>query len=141
MTRKVENVGPDATLVEAARKMRSLDVGALPVCQGDRMIGMVTDRDIAVRAVADGCDPNVTAVRQAMSDEPVFCYEDETVESAAALMERKQIRRLPVFDRNKRAVGIVSLGDLAVRNRDDRLSGEVLERVSEPGPGAAQAWH
>ena len=130
MTRGIENIRAEATLVEAAQRMRSLDVGALPVCQNDKLIGVITDRDIAIRAVADGCDPKATAVSDAR--DLFYCYEDESVESAAKLMEEKQIRRLAVFDRKNRAVGIVSLGDLAVRNRDDRLSGEVLERVSEP---------
>jgi CBS domain-containing protein len=132
MTRRVEEIPAEATLVQAAAKMKSLDVGALPVCQNDRLVGVITDRDITVRAVAEGRDPTRTAVADAMSRDLVYCYEDDTVESAARLMEEKQIRRLPVFDRNNRAIGMVSLGDLAVRNRDDRLSGEVLERVSEP---------
>ena len=132
MTRGIEDIAADATIVEAAERMRSLDVGALPVCQNDKLVGVITDRDIAIRAVADGCDPKATSVSDAMSRDLFYCYEDESVETAAKLMEEKQIRRLPVFDRNNRAVGIVSLGDLAVRNRDDRLSGEVLERVSEP---------
>ena len=132
MTRDPRNIRPDATLMEAADAMKTLDVGALPVCQNDKLIGMITDRDITIRAVAGGCDPKGTPVWQAMSDKLVYCYEDETVESAAKLMEEKQIRRLPVFDRSHRMVGIVSLGDLAVRNHDDQLSGEVLERVSEP---------
>lgn len=132
MTRDPRNIRPDATLQEAAETMKALDVGALPVCANDHLIGMITDRDITIRAVAGGCDPRGTPVWEAMSDKLVFCYEDDTVESAAKLMEEKQIRRLPVFDRNHRLTGIVSLGDLAVRNHDDRLSGEVLERVSEP---------
>jgi CBS domain-containing protein len=132
MTRDIQDVAPEATLKQAAEAMRSLDVGALPVCQNNKVIGMITDRDIAVRAVAEGRDPNQAQVRDAMTGELIYCYEDDTVESAARLMEEKQIRRLPVMDRNQCLCGIVSLGDLATRNRDDRLSGEVLERVSEP---------
>jgi CBS domain-containing protein len=132
MTRGIKEIPANATIVEAAERMRSLDVGALPVCQNDKLVGVITDRDIAIRTVADGRDPKATAVSDAMSKSVVYCYEDDSVESAAKLMEEKQIRRLPVFDRNNRAVGIVSLGDLAVRNHDDRLSGEVLERISEP---------
>jgi CBS domain-containing protein len=93
---------------------------------------MITDRDITVRAVADGRDPRQSTVREAMTGQAIFCYEDEEIERAARLMEEKQIRRLPVFDRNQRLCGIVSLGDLATRLGDDRLSGEVLEQVSEP---------
>jgi CBS domain-containing protein len=132
MTRSIENIPAEATIAQAAEKMRSLDVGALPVCQNEKLVGVITDRDIAIRAVANGRDPKATCVSDAMSNDLFYCYEDETVESAAKLMEQKQIRRLPVFDRNNRAVGIVSLGDLAVRTHNDQLSGEVLERVSEP---------
>jgi CBS domain-containing protein len=133
MTPAMQEIEPNATLMEAASRMKSLDVGAMPVCENDRLIGMITDRDITVRAVAEGRDPRQTKVRDAMTRDVCFCYADDSVESAAKLMEEKQVRRLPVFDRKGgRAIGIVSLGDLAVRNRDDRLSGEVLERVSEP---------
>ena len=132
MTGRIEDIPADATLMQAAEKMKDLDIGAIPVRENDRLIGMITDRDITVRAIAQGRDPKKVPVREAMSRDLCFCYEDESVESAAKVMEEKQIRRLPVFDRNERAVGIVSLGDLAVRNRDDRLSGKVLERVSKP---------
>jgi CBS domain-containing protein len=132
MTHSVENVPPGATLKEAAEKMRSLDIGALPVFENDKLVGMITDRDIAVRAVADGRDPNEATVRDAMTGQLLYCYEDEDVERAAKLMEEKQIRRLPVFDRSQRLCGIVSLGDIATRVHDERLSGEVLEQVSEP---------
>lgn len=132
MTAKIEDIPADATLTQAAEKMKLLDIGALPVCENDRLIGMITDRDIAVRAVAEGHDPKKMPVREAMSRDICFCYEDESMESAAKLMEEKQIRRLPVFDRSERAIGMVSLGDLAVRNHDHRLSGEVLARVSKP---------
>ena len=132
MTRDIQDIPPEATLKQAAETMRSLDVGALPVCENNRVIGMLTDRDIAMRAVAEGYDPNEAHVRDAMTGELIYCYEDDTVENAAKLMEEKQIRRLPVMDRNQRLCGIVSLGDLATRTRDDRMSGEVLEQVSEP---------
>ena len=132
MTAKIEEISADATLMQAAEKMKLLDIGAIPVRENDRLVGMITDRDIAVRAVAEGRDPTTMRVREAMSRDICFCYEDESVESAAKLMEAKQIRRLPVFDRSERAIGMVSLGDLAVRNHDHRLSGEVLARVSTP---------
>ena len=133
MSARVEDIPADATLMQAAEMMKQLDIGAIPVRENDRLIGMITDRDITVRAVAEGRDPKQVPVRDAMSRDVWFCYEDQSVESAARLMEEKQIRRLPVFDRTERAVGIVSLGDLAVRNHDDRLSAKVLERVSTPG--------
>ena len=132
MTRNVETVRPDASLEEAARKMDDLNVGPLPVCDGDRLVGLVTDRDITVRATAAGKDPRSTPIREAMSQDLVYCYEDQDVQDAAQLMQDKQIRRVPVLNRQERMVGIVSLGDIAAEGRDDRLSGEVLERVSEP---------
>jgi len=135
MTRDVEKIDADNYLKDAASMMRSMDVGALPVCENDKLVGIITDRDIAVRAVAEGLDPSQCTVRDAMTDEICWCYEDDDVETAARLMEERQVRRLPVFDRNNRAVGIVSLGDLATRSRNDRLSSEILERVSEPPAG------
>src|SRR5215470_17928329 len=122
MTARMEDIPAGASLVQAAEKMKLLNVGAIPVRENDRLVGMITDRDIAVRAVAEGRDPQKTHVREAMSRDICFCYEDEGVESVAKLMKEKQIRRLPVFDRTERAIGMVSLGDLAVRNHDDRLS-------------------
>jgi CBS domain-containing protein len=132
MTRDIQDISTDSTLKNAAETMRALDVGALPVCENNKLAGMITDRDIAIRAVAEGRDPNRTSVRDAMSGPLIYCFEDEDVSKAIALMEEKQIRRLPVLDKNHRLCGIVSLGDLATRVRDDRISGEVLERVSEP---------
>ncbi len=133
MTRNPEVVPPTATLEEAARKMDQLDVGPLPVCEGDRLIGLVTDRDITVRATSAGKDPRSTPIAEAMSKDLVYCFEDQDVRDAARIMEDKQIRRVPVLNREHRLVGIVSLGDLATTGRDDRMTGEVLERVSEPG--------
>ena len=132
MTTGIEDIDANATLMQAAEKMKLLDVGAVPVRENDRLVGMITDRDIAVRAIAEGRDPKTTPVREAMSRGLYFCYEDESVEWGAELMEEKQVRRLAVFDRGQRAIGMVSLGDLAVRNHNDRLSAEVLERVSKP---------
>jgi CBS domain-containing protein len=132
MTRGVAEIPPAATLHEAAEMMRTLDVGALPVCDGDRIVGMITDRDITVRAVADCADPRRTRVASVMTPQVVFCFDDDDVEQAIQVMERKQVRRLVVMDHEKRAVGIVSLGDLATRLHQDDVSGEVLVRISEP---------
>ena len=132
MTQGVAEIPPTATLKEAAEKMRTLDVGVLPVCDGQQILGILTDRDIALRAVALGADPNSTCVTEAMTPEVIYCFDDEDVEEATKLMEQRQIRRLLVMDHQKHAVGIVSLGDIATRTHNDRLSGEVLERVSEP---------
>lgn len=132
MTRNVEEISPDSTLKEAAQRMRSSDIGALPVCQNNQLVGIITDRDIAIRAVAEGGDPNRIFVREAMTPQPCFCYSDQDVHDAVQLMEDKQIRRLPVFDRNGRVCGIVSLGDIATRVCDERMSGEALEQISAP---------
>lgn len=132
MTRDVEVVRPDSAIQEAASKMKSLDVGSLPVCDNHRLLGVVTDRDIAVRAVAAGRDPKTTTVSETMTPELIYCFEDEPLREAAKLMERYQIRRLPILNREKHLVGIVSLGDLAVETDNEKLSGSVLEEISEP---------
>ena len=128
MTRNVEITHPDASVKEAAATMRALNIGGLPVCDGDRLVGFITDRDITVRTTAEGRDPANTKVRDAMTPEVVYSFEDQNVQEAARLMESKQMRRLPILSRAKRLVGIVSLGDLAV---DAKLGGKVLKRVSE----------
>jgi CBS domain-containing protein len=131
MTPGARCVGPEETLVEAARVMRDLDVGALPVWADDRVRGMVTDRDITVRAIAESLDPSQTSVREVMSPEISWIYEDQDVEDAAHVMEVRQVRRLPVLDRSKRLVGMVSLGDLASWT-DPQLAGGALREISEP---------
>ena len=133
MTRGAEVVRPDATLQEAANKMKSLDIGPLPVCDGDKVIGMLTDRDITVRATAEGLDPKQTRVREIMSKELTTCLEDQDVKEAAELMQSKQIRRVPILNKDKRLVGMLSLGDLAQRTQDSKLAGKTLEEVSTPG--------
>ena len=127
-----EVIRPDAALIDAAQKMKSLDVGLLPVCDGDRLVGMITDRDITVRGVALGDDPKTTHVQKVMTPAVIYCFDDASVNEVAKQMEENQVRRLPVLNRDKRLVGIVSLGDLAVRTGKEKLAGEVLERVSEP---------
>jgi len=136
MTPDVEVVSPDATLTEAAEKMSQLDIGPLPVCDGERLVGMLTDRDITVRATAKGSDPNITTVGEVMTPEVVYCFEDHDVETAAQMMEKHQIRRVPVLNRDKRLIGMVSLGDLAVSTRNKKLAGETLRHVSEPAAPA-----
>jgi CBS domain-containing protein len=125
-------LGPDTTLREAAQKMRELDSGVMPIGENDRLVGMLTDRDITVRATADGKDPNTTPVRDVMTSDVVYCFADDDIEMAARAMEENQIRRVMVLDRDKRLVGLVSLGDLAVHAPSDQLPGEVTEAVSEP---------
>ena len=131
LSRDVETLPPDATIREAAQRMRSLDVGAMPVYDGSHLLGMITDRDITIRAIADGRDPAQTPVRDAMTPDVQFVFEDDDVRKAAQIMEDRQIRRLPVVNHDKRLVGIVSLGDIA-RAGDDRLSGEALQQISDP---------
>jgi len=133
MTPHVEVIAPEASIYEAAQQMRHLDIGPLPVCEGERLVGMLTDRDITVRAVAEGRDPVTTLVREVMTPDLVYGFEDQDLEDAARLMEQYQIRRLPVLNRAKQLVGIVALGDLAVHPGQQPLAGEVLEQVSEPG--------
>ena len=132
MTRDVEVIHPDATVEEAAEKMEALNVGPLPVCDGQRLVGMITDRDITVRAVAAGVAPDQAKVRDVMTPEVAYAFEDQDVREAERIMQDNQIRRLPILDRDKRLVGIVSLGDLAVDTDDTRGTGETLERISEP---------
>ena len=132
MTTSVEIIHPDARLVEAAQKMKTLNVGSLPVCDGERLKGMLTDRDITIRAVAEGMNPNEITVQDVMSPEVVYCFEDQEVEDAAKLMGQKQIRRLPVLNQHKRLVGILALGDVSVDYQDDKTTGKTLEKISEP---------
>ena len=139
LSRNVETLPPDATIREAAQRMRSLDVGSMPVCDGAHLLGMITDRDITIRAVADGRDPAQTPVRDAMTPDVQYVFENDDVRKAAQIMEDRQIRRLPVVNQEKRLVGIVSLGDIA-RTGNDRLSGEALQQISDPNqqPNVAQ---
>jgi len=133
MSRGVECVRPEDSLSTAASRMKELDVGALPVCgDNDRLVGMITDRDITVRGTAGGCDPTATRVQDVMTPDVVYCFEDDLLDAAVRKMEENQIRRLVVLNRDRRLVGIVSLGDLAVKGGEEELSHEALEGVSEP---------
>ena len=131
MNPNVEFVDPDMCLTDIATKMRDLDLGALPVEEGDDLIGMITDRDIAIRVVADGNDPKTTRVSEIMSKDVTWCTDDQDVEDAAHLMESKKVRRLPVLDEDKKLVGILSLSDIS-RKASHELSGEVIEAVNPP---------
>jgi len=114
MSRNVEVTYPDSTLLDAADRMRALNVGTLPVCAGEHIVGMITNRDITVRAMVDGWDPWTTKVVEAMTPQVDLCFDDQNVSEAAGLMRKKHVRRLVVVDRRHRLVGIVSLGDLTV---------------------------
>jgi CBS domain-containing protein len=131
MTRDVKTVRPDQTAKEAAKFMLNENAGSMPVSDGDRLIGMITDRDIAVRGVAKGYGPD-TPVRELMTDEIICARENDDVEEIAAKMSQAQVRRLPVIDDNERLCGIVSLGDLS-RETDDESAHQALEGVSQPG--------
>jgi CBS domain-containing protein len=130
MTRDLETVLPDDNLEWAARRMRDRDVGSLPVWDGRRLVGIITDRDITVRATAQGGAPWEMRVRTIMTPDPVCCYEDQDVRSAARLMEEHQVRRLPVLRRDGGLAGIVALADLSLRTEDANLPAAVLRQVS-----------
>lgn len=127
----VEVVSPDSSVKDAAQKMKDLDIGILPVCENRRLIGVLTDRDITVRATAVGKDPAATTVRDIMSNKVAWCLEDDDVDEVAKKMEGRRIRRLPVISRDRKLVGMLSLGDIAVRGSRD-VACEILERVSVP---------
>ena len=137
MTRDVELVSPTQTIREAAQMMADLDAGALPVQQDDRLVGMITDRDIAVRAVAQGKSPE-TPVRDVMSPELLYCFDDQEIEDVSRNMGEVKVRRLPVVNRDKRLVGIISIGDLALKE-EQTLTGSTVARISKTGGNHSQA--
>jgi predicted transcriptional regulator len=128
MTSRIETVRPEATLREAARMMCDLNIGSLGVADGGELIGILTDRDICCRAVAEGKSPATTKVSEIMSSDVAYCFEDEDITDAAQQMENKHIRRLAVLNRRKQMVGLISVDDLAHYSHD--LAGEVLEHAS-----------
>ena len=131
MTSDVQLTNPAMKLKDAAALMRDGDFGLLPVGEDDRLVGTITDRDITVRAVAEGKDPNTATVRETMSEGIRYCFEDQEADEAAELMSEEQIRRLPVINRDKRLVGIVALADLATTVQTAEPAGKALSGVSE----------
>jgi CBS domain-containing protein len=132
MTAEVETITPDQSIREAAQFMLRADAGAMPVSDGDKLIGMVTDRDITVRATAEGRGPD-TPVRDVMTDEVLYCFDDDEIEAVALKMSDRQVRRMPVLSREDDSlVGIVSLGDLSRSDRDDAAS-VALDGITDPG--------
>jgi CBS domain-containing protein len=123
-------VGPETPISELARAMRDEGIGSIPVGENDRLIGMVTDRDIAIKALADGKDPATLTARDVMHGPILYCRTEEDIDDAARLMEQHQVRRLPVIDENKRMVGMLSLGDIASAS-SPALTGEVTRAVAE----------
>jgi len=139
MTQDVCLATPEQTICDAARVMAEIDAGALPVEQDDRLVGVITDRDIAVRAVAAGKSPD-TKVRDVMSREVLYCYEDQDLDAVIRNMGTVKVRRLPVLSRDKRLVGIISLGDLA-RQHHTTMEEKALRDLSQPGGAHSQTAH
>jgi len=137
MTRDVRISRPDQTIQDAAWQMLEIDAGALPVGENDRLVGMITDRDIAVRGIAKGKGPQ-TPVREVMTSDVKFCFEDEETDHIVQNMGDQQIRRLPVLNRNKRLVGLLSVGDVAIAEGSE-LAGEAVADISRPGGAHSQS--
>ena len=132
MSKSVEMISSSSNLIETAEKMRSMEMGALPVCEGDELVGMVTDRDIVVRAIAQGMDPSETYIGDVMTPAIYYCFEDDDISDAAKQMEERTIRRLLVFNSDYEPTGFISLADFALKSRDEHLTCELLECVCEP---------
>ncbi|MFV8258793.1 CBS domain-containing protein [Bdellovibrio bacteriovorus] len=130
MHERAEYINRDRTVREAAEMMAKGDYGCLPIEENDRMIGMITDRDITLRVVAKGLDPNVTKVSECMSKGIEYCFEDDNLLDVGEMMASQKIRRMPVINESKRLVGMLSLGDIASKARDQSLSHEILSNVS-----------
>ncbi|WP_024507491.1 CBS domain-containing protein [Bradyrhizobium sp. ARR65] len=139
MQRKVAIADPNMTIRDVARKMRADNIGALPVGENDRLVGMVTDRDIVMRAVADNRTPGNTVVRDVMSEGVSYCFEDDDAEAAAQIMARDQIRRLPVLNRDKRLAGVIALADLG--RSEGRVAQDALQGISEATDKERRSGH
>ena len=135
MTRDVRVISPDDTIERAAQLMGQIDAGVLPVSEKDRLVGMITDRDIAIRGVAEGCGPSAR-VRDVMSREVKYCYDDAETDEVLDNMAQIQVRRMPVVDHDKRLVGIVSIGDLAKEDHSD--TGRALGDIAQPSERHSQ---
>lgn len=132
MSTQVQRIHQNACVSEAAEKMKAVDVGMIPVYDGDRLVGTLTDRDIVTRAIAQGRDPSATKVIDVMSPGVTYCFENQETDEAAKLMADNQVRRLIVLNQHKRLVGVMSLGDLAARARSKEAATHALENVSKP---------
>jgi len=136
MTRSVECISPQTRISNAAQRMKLLDVGFLPVCENDRLVGTVTDRDIALRVVAEGNDVNQAKAGDIMTSDVFWCYEDQTADEIADYMSQKVVRRVLILNRNKRLVGVLSIGDLAKRGEDQK-AGRAIKEITEAPPAQA----
>jgi len=132
MTKGIETVRWDEMISQAAQKMRSLGIGSLPVEQENQIVGIISKKDIVYRCVAEGGDPDSMTVSEIMTTELATCWEDESIEDAAKILEEKQLHRLLVMSDENEPIGMISLGDLAVKAHDEHLAWEILERISEP---------
>ena len=132
MTADVETIGLDDSVKDAAKRMQILDIGFVPVCDKGRLIGTITDRDIAVRGVAEGLDLNNTKVVEIMTTEVFFCYEDQDLYTAAGMMKDSEVRRLVVMNRDQRMVGVLTLGDLSLALDQERLAAGPVRKSSDP---------
>ena len=139
MSRDVQVASPKQSIRDAAKMMAKIDAGVLPVGEDDRLVGVITDRDITIRAVAEGKSPT-TKVGDVMSHEVLYCFDDQDLDDIAQNMAEMKVRRLPVVNRDKRLVGIISLGDLA-RREDSRTAGQTISEISEPGGEHSQTAH
>jgi CBS domain-containing protein len=131
MTRNPSTISEETSVEDAARIMRDQQIGLLPVCDREHVIGVITDRDIAVRATAESRDDKHTPVREIMTRNCVYCFDDQDIEDACFMMEEKRVRRLLVFNRQRRLAGILSLDDVATRARKDKLAGYALRKLGE----------
>ena len=131
MTRNVECITPTLPIGKAAQKMLDLNVGFLPICEHDKLIGAVTDRDITIRSVAQGRDPRLTPISEIMTQDIFYCYDDEDVERVAQQMQEREVRRMVILNREKRLVGVASLGDIAKTSGEKQLAGETLGEIAE----------
>jgi CBS domain-containing protein len=131
MTRKVTCIDSTLPIAKAAEKMRDLDIGFLPVCENDKLVGTVTDRDITTRSVAQSRDPRLAPINEVMTRDVFYCYEDENVEDVARYMQQKEVRRMLILNRDKRLVGVVSIGDIARISGEKELAGQTLGQIVE----------
>ena len=130
MSKDVKFVDPNTTIQEAAKIMREKDIGSLPIGENDRLVGMITDRDIVIKTLANGKDVKETKVTEAMTPKCLYCFEEDTIEEVSKNMAESQVRRMPVLNREKRLVGIVSLGDLCCKG-SKQAAGDALQAISQ----------
>ena len=129
MTANVECVSPDTDLIELANKMKTLDVGFIPICENDRLVGTVTDRDIVIRGLASGRDIDTCTSRDVMTQDIFYCFEEDDVKDVAEKMRDREVRRMLILNRDKRLVGVVSIGDIS--KVEEKVSGKVLRDITE----------